>query len=72
MPGGIGGGVMNVVAGWDGTVGAVHLAPFGGIANIWDRAYVGAVTVNGRLGRVYEPAPRRNFYIGMGVSWAKR
>jgi len=72
MPGGIGGGVMNVVAGWNGTVGAVQLAPFGGIANLWDRAYVGAVTVNGRFGRVYEPAARRNFYVGMGVAWAKR
>jgi iron complex outermembrane receptor protein len=72
MPGGVGGGVMNVVAGYDGRVGAVQLAPFGGIANLWDRAYVGAVTVNGRFGRVYEPSPRRSFYVGVGVAWAKR
>jgi iron complex outermembrane receptor protein len=72
MPGGIGSGVMNVVAGWEGRVGTVQLSPFGGISNLFDRQYVGAVTVNGRLGRVYEPAPRRSFYIGAGVAWAKR
>ena len=72
MPGGIGGGVMSVVAGWEGTVGQLRVAPFGGISNLFDRAYVGAVTVNGTFGRVYEPAPRRSFYVGAEVGWAKR
>jgi len=31
MPGGIGGGVVNMVAGWEGMLGSVQLAPFGGI-----------------------------------------
>ncbi len=70
MPGGIGGGVMNVVAGWEGQLDQLRLAPFGGIANLFDRSYVGAVTVNGTLGRVYEPAPRRTFYVGATVAWA--
>ena len=72
MPGGIGGGVTNVVAGWEGEIGQLRVAPFGGIANLFDRTYVGAVTVNGIAGRVYEPAPRRNFYVGAEVGWAAR
>jgi iron complex outermembrane receptor protein len=69
MPGGIGGGVMNVVVGWEGEVGQVRLAPFGGIANLFDRSYVGSVTVNGAFGRVYEPSPRRSFYVGAELGW---
>jgi outer membrane receptor protein involved in Fe transport len=61
---------MNVVAGWEGQLDQLRLAPFGGIANLFDRSYVGAVTVNGTLGRVYEPAPRRTFYVGATVAWA--
>ena len=69
MPGGIGGGVMNVVAGWEGEVGELRVAPFGGVRNLFDRSYVGAVTVNGTFGRVYEPAPRRSFYLGAEIGW---
>jgi iron complex outermembrane receptor protein len=47
------------------TVGGTHLSPFIGINNIWDARYVGSVTINGSGGRVLEPAPGRNVYVGL-------
>ena len=35
------------------------------VQNVLDHAYVGAVTLNGFGGRVLEPAPRRNWYVGL-------
>jgi iron complex outermembrane receptor protein len=72
MPGGIGGGVTNVLAGWEGEVGLLRVAPFGGVSNLFDRSFVGAVTVNGAFGRVYEPAPRRSFYAGAEIGWGRQ
>ena len=72
MPGGVGGGVTNLVAGWSGVLGQVRVAPFGGVSNLFDRSYVGSVTVNGVAGRVYEPAPRRTFYVGAEVGWFRQ
>lgn len=69
MPGGIAGGVTNVVLGWEGVVAGMRLSPFLGVTNLFDRSYVGAVTVNGIGGRVYEPAPRRALYAGLGVGY---
>ena len=69
---GWGTGVTNLRAGWDGSLGAVRLSPFGAVNNAWDRSYVGSVTVNGFGGRVYEPSPRRNYYVGVEVGWARR
>lgn len=66
---GYGAGVMNVRAGWNGESGAVRWSPFVGINNATDRAYVGAVTINGAAGRVLEPAPRRNYYLGVELGW---
>ena len=54
------------------TRGAVRLAPFGAVNNLFDRRYVGSVNINGFGGRVLEPAPGRNGYLGMELSWARR
>ncbi|MBA3316787.1 MAG: TonB-dependent receptor, partial [Gemmatimonadales bacterium] len=54
-----GAGVTNLRVGWQGDVGAVQLSPFVGLNNLWDRRYIGSVTLNGVFGRVFEPAPRR-------------
>jgi len=55
--------------GWDGTVGSLQLGPFVGFNNLWDRRYVGSVTLNGIGGRVFEPAPRRVIYFGGEISY---
>ncbi len=64
-----GAGVTNLRLGWDGPVGAVQIAPFIGINNLWDRRYVASVTLNGAGGRVFEPAPRRILYIGTEIGY---
>jgi iron complex outermembrane receptor protein len=66
---GYGPGVLNVRAGWTGAVGAMRVAPFAGVNNAMNRAYVGAVTINGAAGRVLEPAPLRNYYLGVELGW---
>lgn len=64
-----GGGVTNLRLGWEGAVGRVQLGPFVGVNNLWDRRYVGSVTLNGIGGRVIEPAPRRVIYFGAEVGY---
>jgi iron complex outermembrane recepter protein len=66
---GWGAGVTNLRVGWTGDVGSMQLAPFVGLNNLWDRRYVGSVTLNGVGGRVYEPAPGRVVYVGAEVGY---
>jgi iron complex outermembrane recepter protein len=64
-----GAGVTNLRVGWNGTAGTMQFAPFLGLNNLWDRRYVGSVTVNGNGGRVFEPAPGRVVYIGTEIGY---
>ncbi|HYX82759.1 MAG TPA: TonB-dependent receptor, partial [Gemmatimonadales bacterium] len=57
----------NVRAGWDGKAGGVRLGPFIGINNAFNHLYVGSVVINAARDRYYEPAPRRNVYLGLSV-----
>ena len=57
----------NVRVGWDGKGGGVRLAPFLGINNAFNHRYVSSVVINAARGRFYEPAPGRNFYLGLSV-----
>ncbi len=43
---------------------------FGRVDNLFDRTYVGSVIVNESNGRYYEPAPGRNYSVGLTVSYA--
>jgi iron complex outermembrane receptor protein len=65
-----GAGVTNLRAGWAGRAGQMEVAPFVGINNLWDRRYVGGVTLNGVGGRVFEPAPGRVVYFGAELGYA--
>jgi iron complex outermembrane receptor protein len=65
-----GAGVTNLRLGWDGRAGQMEIAPFLGVNNLWDRRYVGSVTLNGIGGRVFEPAPRRVIYVGTEIGYA--
>ncbi|MCZ7833818.1 TonB-dependent receptor PqqU [Atlantibacter hermannii] len=42
---------------------------FGRVDNLFDKRYVGSVIVNESNGRYYEPAPGRNYGVGMSVSY---
>jgi outer membrane receptor protein involved in Fe transport len=64
-----GAGVTNLRVGWGGNAGVLQLAPFLGVNNLWDRRYVGSVTLNGVGGRVLEPAPRRVLYFGAEIGY---
>jgi iron complex outermembrane recepter protein len=65
-----GAGVTNLRLGWEGNSGTLRLAPFLGLNNLWDRRYIGSVTLNGIGGRVIEPAPRRVVYLGTEIGYA--
>ncbi|HEU5218467.1 MAG TPA: TonB-dependent receptor, partial [Gemmatimonadales bacterium] len=54
------------------TTRAFAVQPFGAVNNAFDRRYVGSVNLNGAAGRILEPAPGRNVYVGMEIAWARR
>jgi len=64
-----GAGVTSARAAWRTPLSRWGLTPFGGINNLFNRRYVGSVVVNGAFGRVLEPAPGRNAYVGAEVRW---
>lgn len=62
-------GMLNARLAWTGAVGGARVSPFAAVNNALNTAYVGAVTVNGVGGRDLEPAPLRNFYLGVETGW---
>lgn len=62
---GWGPGLLNARLAWTMRIGRQRIEPFAGILNALDVRYLGAVTVNGAGGRVLEPAPPRNYYVGL-------
>ncbi|MCC7052257.1 MAG: TonB-dependent receptor [Gemmatimonadaceae bacterium] len=68
---GWGSGVTNLRAAWTGTWHGYRVEPFAGLLNARNVAYIGAVTVNGAFGRVLEPSPRRNWYVGLELGVAR-
>ena len=42
---------------------------FGRVCNLFDKEYVGSVIVNESNGRYYEPAPGRNYGVGVNLAW---
>ena len=63
--------MTNLRASWSGTRNGYRFEPFAGVLNAQNNAYVGAVTVNGASGRVLEPAPLRNWYVGLDIGVAR-
>ena len=68
---GWGPGVTTVRGAWDVQRAGYLVQPFVGVANLFDVGYVSTVTVNGFGGRVREPAPGRNFYVGVEMGWRR-
>jgi iron complex outermembrane receptor protein len=62
-------GVTNLRATWTGRTGGLQLTPFVAVQNAFDRSYVGSVTINGAFGRVFEPSPGRNGYLGLQIRY---
>ena len=67
---GWGAGVTNLRASWGGRVGSVTIEPFLALQNVFDRRYVGSVTINGFGGRVFEPSPGRHVFTGLALGWS--
>ncbi|QFI22470.1 TonB-dependent receptor [Enterobacter hormaechei] len=42
---------------------------FGRVDNLFDKEYVGSEIVNAGYNRYYEPAPGRNYGVGLSVSY---
>lgn len=62
-----GAGQLNLRASWSGQVAGWRIEPFAGLQNALDERYVSAVTLNGFGGRVIEPAPGKNWYLGLEI-----
>jgi iron complex outermembrane receptor protein len=67
-----GAGVTNVRVSWSKQWRDFSFLPYVGLSNLFDRKYIGAVTVNGFGGRVLEPSARQNFYIGAEIGFKTR
>ncbi|MHB1311742.1 MAG: TonB-dependent receptor [Gemmatimonadaceae bacterium] len=64
---GWGRGALDVRGAWRMRLHGQEVEPFGGVTNALATRYVGAVTINGAGGRVLEPAPGRQWYLGVGL-----
>ncbi|HEL6396382.1 TPA: TonB-dependent receptor [Klebsiella pneumoniae] len=61
--------VVGLTTGYKWSYGRMDMDLFGRIDNLFDREYVGSVIVNESNGRYYEPAPGRNYGIGLNLTW---
>ncbi|NLC02390.1 MAG: TonB-dependent receptor, partial [Pseudomonas formosensis] len=64
--------VFNWRAGYQHNLGNVTLEPFARLDNLTDRDYIGSLIVNGSGDRYYEPAPGRNWLVGLGLQYQWR
>ncbi|EMJ7591845.1 TonB-dependent receptor [Klebsiella pneumoniae] len=61
--------VVGLTTGYKWSYGRMDMDLFGRIDNLFDQEYVGSVIVNESNGRYYEPAPGRNYGIGLNLAW---
>jgi iron complex outermembrane recepter protein len=57
--------LMNLRAGLEQKVGEWRISEFARLNNISDKRYIGSVIVNDANGRFFEPAPGRNWMLGV-------
>ena len=57
--------VGNLRFGFRLKTGRWNIEPYAGINNLFDESYNGNIRINAFGGRYYEPAPVRNFYVGL-------
>ena len=61
--------LFNLRLGWQQTVGAWTLRETLRVDNLTDRAYVGSVIVNANFARYFEPAPGRQWGLGLTATY---
>lgn len=61
--------VVGLNTGYKFNYGHWMMDIFGRVDNLFDREYAGSVIVNESNGRYYEPAPGRNYGVGLSVGW---
>jgi iron complex outermembrane receptor protein len=61
--------IVGMNTGYKFDLGKWQMDLFGRIDNLFDREYVGSVIVNESNGRYYEPAPGRNYGIGLAIAY---
>lgn len=61
--------VVGLNTGYKFSAGSWNMDLFGRVDNLFDREYVGSVIVNESNGRYYEPAPGRNYGVGLSVAY---
>jgi len=61
--------VSNLRGGFRWQADRWTLEPFVGINNLFDENYMSNIRLNAAFGRYYEPAPRRNAFGGISVSY---
>ena len=64
--------VANLRAGYRLQSDGWTLEPFAGVNNALDERYMSNIRSNASFGRYYEPAPRRNAYAGLSLTYAFR
>lgn len=64
--------VFNWRAGYTHEVGNWTIDPFVRVDNLGDKEYIGSLIVNGPGGRFYEPAPDRQWLVGLGLQYQWR
>ncbi|WOD11580.1 TonB-dependent receptor [Pseudomonas sp. NyZ704] len=64
--------VFNWRAAYTHAVGNWEVEPFARIDNLGDREYIGSLIVNGAGARYYEPAPDRQWLVGVGLQYQWR
>ena len=62
-------GVVNASVGYVFDMTDARVSTFVRLDNAFDNAYIGSVIVNESNGRYYEPAPGRNIFAGVQVTW---
>ena len=62
--------VTNVRAGLAQNAGRATFTEFVRVNNLFDRKYVGSVIVGDTNGRFFEPAPGRNWFVGVSIDVA--
>ncbi len=63
---------FNWRMGYRHAVGNWALEPFARVDNLTDKEYIGSLIVNGPGSRYYEPAPERNWLVGVGLQYQWR
>ena len=61
--------VADFRAGYRLESGAWRFEPFFGVGNLLDEDYMNNIRLNAAFGRYYEPAPERNYYAGVSVTY---